>query len=192
MNVLAIDPGADSCACVTFEHDRVVCAEFALPPAWDPVGPSIVVVERMQADERTRHVDVRHVLACQWNAALCAGYLAGRTGAAVQWYTPTEWKGSEPKPMQHARLFGVNADLTGEPAVLSVEEQRVLGGGATALAIAAAVEKGALKRWHIAGADCYPKPRAGVSYAACDPRVVHNLLDAAALGCVHLGRLEKR
>lgn len=172
MNVLAIDPGADSCACVTFEHDRVVRAEFALPPAWEPAGPSIVVVERMQADERTRHVDVRHVLACQWNAALCAGYLAGRTGAAVQWYTPTEWKGSEPKPAQHARLWDT---------VLSGDERAVFGGAATRAVIERAVEKGALKRWKIDGASCYPR-----SF------MMHNLLDAAALGCVHLGRLEKR
>lgn len=171
MNILAIDPGADTCACVTFERDRVVRAEFALPPFWEPESPAIVVVERMQADERTRHVDVRHVLACQWSAALCAGYLAGRTGAAVQWYTPTEWKGSEPKPIMHARLW----------EVLSPEECFVLGGPATRDVIARAVDKGASRRWRIDGAACYPRAN-----------VVHNLLDAAALGCVHLGRMEKR
>ena len=84
VSVLAIDPGAETCACVEFARDVIVRASFALPPAWHPMDgePRIVVVERMQADERTRHVDVRHVLACQWNGAFCAAYLSGRTGAA--------------------------------------------------------------------------------------------------------------
>jgi hypothetical protein len=173
VNVCAIDPGADTCANAIFARDVLIAVSFALPPDWDPLAdePSIVVVERMQADERTRHVDVRHVLACQWNAALCAGCLAGRTGAAVQWYTPTEWKGSEPKPIQHKRLW----------AVLTPAERIILGGRVTEVAIDRAVEKGALRRWKISGADCYPR--------ACK---VHNLLDAAALGAVHLGRLERQ
>jgi len=173
VSVLAIDPGAETCACVEFARDVIVRASFALPPAWHPMDgePRIVVVERMQADERTRHVDVRHVLACQWNGAFCAAYLSGRTGAAVQWYTPTEWKGSEPKPVQHARLW----------QILSSDEHAILGGNATSEAIARAVDKGAARRWKIAGADCYPRKF-----------TTHNLLDAAALGCTHIGRLEKR
>lgn len=167
--MIAIDPGADTCACVSFLHGVVVLAEFTMTPGVHV--PSVVVVERMQADERTRHVDVRHVLACQWNAALCAGYLAGRFGAEVTWYTPTAWKGSETKPVQHARLW----------ECLDASERMVLGGDATFAAIERAVEKGALRRWRIAGAECYPQ-----SFAT------HNLLDAAALGCTHTGRMEKR
>jgi hypothetical protein len=173
VNVLAIDPGAETCACVAFVNDRITAAGFALPPDWVPVpgAPCVVVVERMQADERTRHVDVRHVLACQWNGAFCAAYLSGRTGAAVQWYTPTEWKGSEPKPVQHARLWDILDDA----------ERAVLGGPPTLATIQKAVDKGAARRWKIAGADCYPRKF-----------VTHNLLDAAALGCTHIGRMEKR
>ncbi len=167
--MISIDPGADTCACVSFAHGVIMHAEFSMAP--EAHVPSVVVVERMQADERTRHVDVRHVLACQWNGALCAGYLAGRYGAEVTWYTPTEWKGSEPKPVQHARLW----------AALSEAERAVFGGHATLAAIERAVEKGAGRRWRIAGAECYPR-----SF------VTHNLLDAAALGLVHVGRMEKR
>lgn len=167
-SVLAIDPGAETCACVTFAEGVLVHADFTIETS----GPlREVVVERMQADERTRHVDVRHVLACQFMGALCAGLAAGRTGAVVTWYTPTEWKGTEPKPLQHARLWEVLTDT----------ERVVLGGGATLRAINAAVEKGALRRWKISGAECYPRSFKG-----------HNLLDAASLGCVHLGRLERR
>lgn len=173
VNLLAIDPGAETCACVEFARDVIVRASFALPPTWHPRDgePRIVVVERMQADERTRHIDVRHVLACQWNGALCAGYLSGVHGAEVAFYTPTEWKGSEPKPVQHARLWDVLSDV----------ERQVLGGDETRAAIEKAVDKGAARRWKIAGADCYPRKF-----------VIHNLLDASALGCTHLGRLEKR
>lgn len=167
--MIAIDPGADTCACVSFVRGLVHLAEFTMAP--NAHVPSVVVVERMQADERTRHVDVRHVLACQWNGALCAGYLAGRYGAEVTWYTPTEWKGSEPKPVQHARLW----------AVLAPAERAVLGGDTTRVAIERAVEKGAGRRWRIAGAECYPR-----SFT------MHNLLDAASLGAVHIKRLEKR
>jgi hypothetical protein len=168
VNLLAIDPGAETCACVSFGHDVIYRAEFAMFVS----GPyDDVVVERMQADKRTRDVDVRHILACQFNGALCAGFAAGVAWCSVSWATPHEWKGTEPKPAQHARLWMIMSDA----------ERAIFGGDKTAAVIERAVEKGALNRWGKPGADYYPRKW-----------VTHNLLDAAALGCVHIGRLEKR
>jgi len=92
-------------------------------------------------------------------------------GATLIEVTPSAWKGTEPKPQHHARLW----------EVLTPEERAILGGMATARAIADAVRKGALSRWGKPGASYYPR-----SFTT------HNLLDAAALGCWHLGRLQKR
>lgn len=180
MSLLAIDPGATECAFAYFrEWDDSGCptgvsllgaAWFgAVPSAIQPVG--VVVVERMQVDDRMRGKDPRYVLACQASGMRAAGYAEGR-GATFVELTPTEWKGSEQKPIQHARMWD---------RVLTPPERISLGGEATRLVIERAIEKGASCRWRIAGADCYPKKWK-----------THNLLDAASLGCVYLGRMEKR
>lgn len=169
IRTLAIDPGAKTCACVYFEEGRIYAAKFASAP--DGAGLTEVVVEYMQADSRTRNIDVRHLLACQGSGMLAAGWAAGQGGAHVVTYTPFDWKGTEPKPAQHARLW----------AILEHDERQVLGGMFTQQAITLAVRKGALCKWSKPGDKLYPP-----SF------VTHNLLDAAALGAFHIGRLAKR
>jgi hypothetical protein len=105
-----------------------------------------------------------------WEGALLAALYASQTAADLEEYTPAEWKGSEPKPAMHRRLW----------RILTPKEKRVLGGDATGRAIVAAVEKGALNRWGRPGVSYYQKAF-----------VMHNRLDAAAFGAVCLGRLEK-
>lgn len=80
------------------------------------------------------------------------------------------WKGSEPKPIHHARVW----------EELTLAERRVLGGDKTHAAIERACEKGALNRWGRPGASYYPRAFK-----------THNLLDAAALGLTFLGRIER-
>lgn len=165
--VLTIDPGATECACVYSVATRLQKAWFTNTPE---LGVHVVIVECMQADERTRAIDIRHLLACQANGHRAAGFAEGR-GAELISVTPTQWKGSEQKPIQHKRAW----------AVMTASEREVFGGAATERAILKAVDKGAMKRWHIAGADCYPRNW-----------VMHNLLDAAAMNLIYTGRLEKR
>ena len=174
MSTLSIDPGSadPGPACVWFDDAERLCAAsctfFPTPPAHF-ARLRTVVVERMQADARTRNIDVRYLLACQFAGALAAGFAAGPTRADVVDLTPTEWKGNEPKPAQHARLW----------RVLDAAERAVLGGAETERRIAAAVEKGALCRWSKPGDALYGTWKG------------HNLLDAAALGCVYLGRMAR-
>lgn len=168
---LAIDPGAKQCACAYFDRGSLTHYEFTLYPG----GADLdwVVVERMQADERTRGIDLRNLLDCQFNGARAAAFAAGQAGRSMRVadFTPTQWKGSESKPIHHARAWDV----------LHADERRVLGGSRTYAVIDAAVEKGALSRWSRPGADYYPR---GFE--------LHNILDAVCLGLFHMGRLEKR
>lgn len=165
-SVLTIDPGATECACVYSVATVLQHALFTNTPAHDA---DVVIVECMQADERTIAIDIRYLLACQANGHRAAGFAEGR-GAQLISVTPTEWKGSEQKPIQHKRAW----------AAMAPAEREIFGGAATERAILKAVEKGALRRWHIAGADCYPRAF-----------VMHNLLDAAAMNLIYTGRLEK-
>ena len=187
-NVVAIDPGVHACAWARFYRFAtgwtLVETGFATAPYMPDFQCEVgeIVVERPDYQgDRSNRARTQDLLGLSWAGAACAFYVAGATGAPVVEYTPRQWKGSEAKPVQHARLFGVNSHLTGEPAVLTPAEQAVLGGHATAAAIAAAVEKGAADRWAKPGVAYYLRTFA-----------THNLLDAAALGCFHLGRLEKR
>lgn len=171
--LLAIDPDTKAgCACAYFDvaSQRLNHVVFDSMPGTAFV--TTVVVERMQADGRTRDIDVRDLLECQFVGALAAGYALGLTmrTAELVHYTPTEWKGSIPKPVHHDRLW----------KILSEHERAVLGGAETKAQIDRAVEKGALSRWSKPGAAYYPR-----SF------VTHNLLDAVALGCFHLGRIGK-
>lgn len=196
MNLLAIDPDTkDGPACAFFENGRLTRAEFVWLP--DGAGLDVIVVERMQADARTRDIDVRGLLDCQFAGGLAAGYALGSShgNAELVHLTPTEWKGSIPKPVHHADLwFSKHAEACpeamtathrckacGVAAILDDAERAILGGEKTGGKILAAVEKGALSRWSKAGADYYPRKF-----------VTHNLLDAAALGCTHLGRMKRR
>lgn len=170
-SLLAIDPGVAACACAAFNDQRLVGVWFepASREALCDLAFDGVIVERpaLQGD-RTRAARPQDLMALAWHGAMLAGMFAGRDGAPVVELTPQEWKGSEPKPVQHARLWGVLDDA----------ERDVLGGAKTERAIFAARERGALNRWSRPGASYYPRAF-----------VTHNLLDAAALGATYVGRL---
>ncbi len=189
MNQIVIDPGyaGRGNACGAFEDGRLTCVWFEIVTSTPRTVATLpaksfseykfeagfadeIIVERPQQDARSARIPPAILMRLAWEGALLAGAFAGRDGARIIDYTPSEWKGSEPKPVNHKRLW----------KVLDDDERAVLGGDETRVAIEAACEKGALKRWGIAGAACYPK--------AFD---THNLLDVAAIGCFHLGRLEK-
>jgi hypothetical protein len=162
----AIDPGVRKNAIAEFVSGELVNAAYA-----PTIIPDLVVIERPQIDARTRGIDPSNILALAWSGAMLAGELKGQ-GAKVKEYTPTQWKGSEPKPLQHLRMIDV----------LGKREKAVLDeciGPDWIDRVHKAVEKGALKRWKVKGADCYGRWEG------------HNLLDAVALGLFELGRLKK-
>lgn len=172
MSTLAIDPGAHECAFAGFDDRRILGRSwFAVVPDCAFAPTDEVVVERMQLDERSYHIDLHGTFACMAAGLRAAGFAEGRGAKLVQ-LTPSEWKRSEQKPVQHARMWDV---------VLTPTEREILGGTDTRVVIERALEKGASRRWKITGAKCYPSTWKG-----------HNLLDAAALGLVYLGRMEKR
>jgi hypothetical protein len=185
VSIIAIDPGVHRCACAGFddagrlvetwyETARTFKRGEAPPPSRGPRRVPLlqlaIVVEQPQYDGRSRTARAQDLMGLCWHGALLAGEFAGRDGAPVVAVTPTEWKGTEPKPRHHARLW----------EELDEAERRVLGGDATGKMILAARTKGALSRWSRPGASYYPRGAA------------HDLLDAAALGAWYLGRLEKR
>lgn len=176
--LLAIDPGSagEGNACAFFQSwgGRVALSSvwferLATPFVGRPHVETIVVERPAYQGLRSDQARVQDLLNLAWSGALLAGAYAGRDGAELVEYTPAQWKGSEQKPIQHYRLWQVL-----EPA-----ERAVLGGAATERRILAAREKGALKRW----------PAGGKWYGTWTG---HNLLDAVALGCHHLGRLERK
>ncbi len=190
----------EGCACAVYADGTLRAAWFERyagrvlgSPAWLRIDE--VVVERpAYQGARSDQARVADLINLAWSGALLAGAYAGRDGAWLVEYTPNDvrdkrcpkharvstrpapctcsrgWKGSEQKPVQHARLW----------EVLTPAERAVLGGDATARRIDAAVTKGALERWAKPGAAYY------------GAWTGHNTLDAAALGAHHLGRLERR
>lgn len=173
--LLAIDPGHAGAgnACAQFGEGRLLGAWFDRAPEAADLGAAAdrVIVERPEYQgRRSQNARPEDLMNLAWSGALLAGVYVGR-GATLIEVAPSAWKGTEPKPQHHARLW----------EVLTPDERVILGGMATARAIADAVRKGALSRWGKPGALYYPR-----SFTT------HNLLDAAALGCWHLGRLQKR
>ncbi len=185
--LIAIDPGVvgGGCACacciggtlegVWFERVQRYTRDNP-PPAKGPAavgsGISLVLVERPEYQgDRSLNARVQDLMALCWEGAILAGAFAGRDGCPIVELPPSVWKGTEPKPMQHARLW----------ACLTAGERAILGGDRTAGVIHEAREKGALDRWSKPGAAYYPR-----SFRT------HNLLDAAAMGAVYLNRLECR
>lgn len=176
-NALAIDPGygrkTGGNACALARSGVLVRAWFERPSdARKGYARDLdhVIAEQPQQDGRSWDVPPGVLIRLAWDGALLAGLYAGANGAKLHDPTVSEWKGSENKVPMHRRLW----------AVLSPAEREVLGGDKTTRAIIAAVEKGALCRWSKSGAELYPS---GFK--------THNLLDAAALLMVALGRLEK-
>ncbi len=176
--LLAIDPGSAGAgnACAAFANGVISWAWFeraSRATSGGAVPFATVVVERpAYQGARSDAARVADLIDLAWSGALLAGAYAGRDGARLVEYTPAQWKGSVQKPIHHYRLW----------QVLTPAERLVLGGADTERRILAAREKGALDRWGKPGAAYY-----GSSKGA----TVHNLLDAAALGAYHLGRLTK-
>jgi hypothetical protein len=178
-SAIAIDPGyskkSDGCACALalegllaecwFERAR----DFEHPDN-DRDRANFVIVEQPQQDGRSWAVPPAVLIKLAWEGAKLAGLYAGACGAELLDPTVTEWKATEKKPAQHARLW----------QVLSPAERRVLGGDKTHAAILAACQKGALCRWKLPSDELYPK-----SFKT------HNLLDAAALLMWANGRLDR-
>jgi hypothetical protein len=177
---VAIDPGyakrGGGCAVAAFQFGRLNAAFFDRPEKWRgmPFPLDFVLVEQPQYEGgttgRSTKCNPATLMQLSWEGALLAGMYAAShfTPGKVIAKTPRRWKGSTPKPVQHAALW----------AVLSLEETRILGGVTTGLAIELACEKGALDRWSKPGVEYYPSAF-----------VTHNLLDAVAMGCKHIGRL---
>lgn len=174
--LLAIDPGhaGEGNACAAFATSGRLGAVWferrSANLAHDYHVNAVVVERPAYQGARSDAARVADLLNLAWSGALLAGAYAGRDGAELVEYTPAQWKGSEQKPIQHARLW----------RVLDAEERALLGGAATERRVLEAREKGALNRWSKPGATYYGAWRG------------HNLLDAVALGCVHLGRLERK
>lgn len=159
--ITAIDPGVAQCAYADFRDDVLTRVGF------DPPGqrPDVVVVERPEYHgARSNAARTQDLIALTWEGA-AAAY---RFGVLVVEYGASAWNQKRPKPITHHRLW----------AVLDDAERALLGGDATHDAIKRAIDKGAAKRW-VSGSRWYP-----ASFQT------HNLLDAAAIGCVYIGRLE--
>ncbi len=160
--VLAIDPGVKACACARFDPAGLTCVEFMTAPwAGHLERPDHVIVERPEQDGRSFSARPKDLMALAWAGAA----LAYSVGAPVTEYTPSEWKGQVPKPVQHMRLW----------LRLTAPERALLGGPATEAVIHAAARKGGLEKWSKPGAAYYPR-----SF------ITHNLLDAVALGRFHI------
>lgn len=181
-NLIAIDPGysakGDGSACALFVGGRLLATWFAWSARpWGVPDRAIptrctVVLELPQTRRRGTGAQATAETLIRLTAEGCllAGIYAGASGGRIELVTPSEWKGSVPKPIQHKQLW----------AQLSDAERALLGGDATLRQILAAVDRGAAQRWP-AGRTWYPHNWAG-----------HNELDAVALGCTHLGRIGVR
>lgn len=163
-------------------------------------GGTLVLVERpVYEGERSEKARTQDLLALAWEGALMAGEFAGRDQCPIIEMPPSDmtarecpfhgikayrkrdapidaccclvgWKGSEPKPRMHARVWDV----------LSYHERMILGGRATEKQIRAAVAKGALDRWSRPGVEYYPRSWDG-----------HNLLDVASMIAVYTKRIKR-
>lgn len=176
--MIAIDPGfavrGRGCACAWFRDGRLVRTWFARPEAFCIAGGidgiRSVVWECPQVDRRTRASTPAIVQLAAVGGTL-AGLYAGYAGARVEPVSPSAWKGSEPKPVCHWRLWAKLDDREREEVAGAAGPERI------AAAIDAARRKGALDRWSRDGASYYP-----ASFAK------HNLLDAVGIGAWKAGR----
>jgi hypothetical protein len=180
VNILTIDPGyaakGDGCACCASRDGLIVEAWFERPTRGDNLAMRAniaidrVIVEKPQQDGRSWGVPPEVLIELTWAGVALGGFYAGAHGAAFAGTCPSDWKGSEAKPVNHGRLWGILSDV----------ECAILGGSPTERQIKAAKRKGALERWAKAGGEYYPKSWLG-----------HNLLDAAAINAVVTKRLKK-
>lgn len=172
--VVAIDPGVQLCYYARLDHWGVLAyVGTSHPSSGSDVRVDTILVERpifRAQDARYRQVSPQTLIDLAWSAARAAYSLAGSNARKVVELTPQEWKGTEPKPVQHARLL----------EVLSDAELALVGGEDTRYRVLASQRKGALDRWS----------RPGVSYYG--RWTGHNVLDAVALALTYVGRLAKR
>lgn len=179
-NLLSEDPGyaksGKGCACALYLDDHLDSHWFERPEDFCVRGIAshlphstrldVVLWEKPQGDARTWHIPPAVMIELTAAGASLAGLYAGAAGAKLITQTPTQSKGSNPKPICHARLW----------EALTPQERSTLGGDATWAQIDAACERGALARW-APGKTYYP-----ASW------LTHNILDAVALGAKYLGR----
>lgn len=177
-DLVAIDPGKNELAYAAFAGKRL-CAFGELPAGSPPLdgdgsimsAPS-VVWETPQADGRGVPPD--DLIALSSAGAELARWIAGFHGHTRP-YQPRQWKGSVAKPIHHSRLWDA----------LTTRERALLGGTETRTAIRSACERGARDAWRKSGKLYYLArefPKAG------GVKISHDILDAVALGCKHLGR----
>jgi hypothetical protein len=129
-------------------------------------GRARVVWECPQLDARSRKATPAVVQLAAEGGEIAGAY-AAHYALAIERVTPSQWKGSVPKPIAHSRLW----------RVLDDRERDVLGGDNAINAIERAKLAGARDRWGKEGARYYPR-----SF------VMHNLLDAVGIGLWALGR----
>lgn len=169
MITVAIDPGVDQCA-VAWTSGHMLdgaCFHSYRSEAFEGLddAPDLVVIERpvIYPFSKKKPADMM--------ALARAGYiLAGSFGAPIKEYEPKEWKGNLPKPVTHDALWGVL-----RPRELAVFPPD------TRDRIVAAKYAGARDHW---------RKDSKLYYGRGKGSEVHNLLDAAALLMVHLGRLK--
>lgn len=169
MIILAIDPGVELCACAWFDDACLRRIEFhaahKVRGACSRI-PDLVVVERPEYQgARSDAARTQDLLALSWAGAKAAY----RVGAPeVREVTPSEWKGSEAKPPQHARMW----------TMCLTDDEKKLFPADTGKRIMTAARKYALHPGR-PGAEYYGRGKGSE---------VHNLLDAAALGLAYVGR----
>lgn len=178
IHTIAIDPGARQNAIAVFVDSRLAWAGFEA--AFLPLLATLqrnecveTIIEKPQIDRRSpgKLADLINVTA--------NGYrLVGRIDQQVclkperfHERTPQAWKGSVEKPIHHSRALYVlmPGEIQRIPFATPTRENLIDY-------VHAAVEKNAKR-----------KSRRLVGYT----NVVHNLLDAVALGLTYLGRLNK-
>lgn len=177
-HLVTVDPGYSAkgrgCAVAVFRKGELSATGYLRPEHWlrpsarrfraDHLrGAEAVVWEMPQIDRRTRF-SVPSALTLAAVGGQLAGLVAGENAATLVPITPSQWKGSVPKPVNHARTL----------RVLSPAEVRELPTD-TRERVHAAQLAGAKTRWSKPGADYY---------GAWDG---HNILDAICLGIYALG-----
>lgn len=172
----AIDAGATECA-VALYTGRQLRQLCCLPTAGllGNLRCDRAVYEIPQADGRGAPAD--DLIRTAVGGAKVAAWLAPE----VVEYQPRQWKGSTPKAAHHHQAWDV----------LTLEEQALLGGAATLVAIERACERGAKARWQKRGAlagNHFYSDRDLPSVGGL--KITHDLLDAAVLGLYDLGRFQ--
>lgn len=154
MTVLSVDPGVHKQACAEWGTGLIRVGYDLRPDEVD-----LVVVER-PVIRGNATPNPQDIVDLAWAGA---GF-ARSFGVRVVEYTPTEWKGSKPKPMHHSLCMKRGLLTTRELGTLAMA---LPGFDAE---IDKAVQKGARDGWKKPGAYYYGKWEG------------HNLLDAVFLG----------